>query len=66
MEAFPQWGTNNGACGAGTSIAIGIQPVQSWHDNALHLTNGAEHQQHILMLTDLNDAPLLCISINGN
>ena len=66
MEASPQRSTINGACGIGTSIVVGVQPLQSWRHNALRLTNGAEHRQDVLTLTDFNDAPLLQIYVNGN
>ena len=32
--------------------------------NTLRLTNGVEHWQGILTLTDFNDAPLLQINVN--
>ena len=45
MEASPQQSTINGGYGAGASIAVSIQPLQSWRHNALQLMNGAEHRQ---------------------
>ena len=65
-EASPQQSTMNGACGAGASIAVSVQPLRSWCHNALRLTNGAEHRQQKLMLTELNNALLQQININGN
>ena len=66
MEASPQQSTISGDCRAGISIALGMQPLQSWHHNALHLMNGVEHHQHILTLMDFNNDPLLQININEN
>ena len=66
MKASPQWSTISGACGAGTSIAVGIQPLQSWRHNALWLTNGAKHRQQQLTLMEFNETLLQWININGN
>ena len=66
MKASPQQSMINGACGVGASIAVSIWLLQSWHHNALQLTNSVEHWQNILTLTDFNDALLLQMYIIGN